>query len=186
MNVYDFDKTIYNGDSTLDYYTYSIKKQPTLFLYFPKQLLSLMLYKLGKKEKLAFKQDFYGFLKYQKNQEQIIQSFWDEHEHKMMTWYKEKQQEDDLIISASPEFLLTEICKRQGIQHLIASKVNQRSGICESANCYGEEKVVRYKEIYDGQPIEKFYSDSKSDEPMAKLATQSYMVSKEKVINWPW
>ena len=26
MNVYDFDKTIYDGDSTLDFYIFSVKK----------------------------------------------------------------------------------------------------------------------------------------------------------------
>ena len=26
MNVYDFDKTIYNGDSTLDFYFFCLKK----------------------------------------------------------------------------------------------------------------------------------------------------------------
>ena len=26
MNVYDFDRTIYDGDSTIDFYLYSIKK----------------------------------------------------------------------------------------------------------------------------------------------------------------
>lgn len=30
---------------------------------------------------------------------------------------------DDVIISASPEILLTEICRRLGIKYLIASKV---------------------------------------------------------------
>ena len=37
MNVYDFDKTIYNGDSTLDFYIFSIKKNLLLLRYFPKQ-----------------------------------------------------------------------------------------------------------------------------------------------------
>lgn len=26
MNVYDFDKTIYDGDSTIDFYLYCVKK----------------------------------------------------------------------------------------------------------------------------------------------------------------
>lgn len=184
MNVYDFDKTIYDGDSTLDYYKYSIKKQPMLLLYLPKQLVSMFLYKTGKKEKKAFKQDFYGFLKYQTNKDEIIKSFWDGHENKVKKWYQHMQQDDDLIISASPEFLLKEICERQGIKRLIASKVNKENGVCESENCYGEEKVVRYNQAYIGQTIEKFYSDSRSDEPMAKLAKESYFVNKNKVEKW--
>ena len=33
MNVYDFDKTIYNGDSTRDFYLYSLIKHPEMLTY---------------------------------------------------------------------------------------------------------------------------------------------------------
>lgn len=184
MNVYDFDKTIYDGDSTLDYFIYSIKKQPTLISYLPKQVLSMFLYKIGNKSKLEFKQDFYGFLKYQKNKEEVLNGFWNEHQGKIKEWYKNQQKESDLIISASPEFLLKEICKREGIKHLIASKVNQENGVCESENCYGEEKVLRYRETYGNEKIEAFYSDSKSDQPIADIAEESYLVDKNMVTIW--
>ncbi|MFR3285343.1 MAG: haloacid dehalogenase-like hydrolase [Clostridium fessum] len=47
---------------------------------------------------------------------------------------------DDVIISASPEILLTEICKRLGIKYLIASKVEKITGKYYRENCYGKEK----------------------------------------------
>ena len=43
MNVYDFDKTIYDGDSTIDFYLFSIKKDFTLIRYFPKQVFYIIL-----------------------------------------------------------------------------------------------------------------------------------------------
>ena len=58
MNVYDFDKTIYNGDSTLDFYIFSIKKNLLLLRYFPKQFSGIILYHLKirkKNKKLVFK-----------------------------------------------------------------------------------------------------------------------------------
>ena len=30
MNVYDFDGTIYNGDSTIDFYIYALKSKPSI------------------------------------------------------------------------------------------------------------------------------------------------------------
>ena len=47
---------------------------------------------------------------------------------------------DDVIISASPEILLTEICRRLGIKYLIASKVEKITGKYYGENCYGKEK----------------------------------------------
>ena len=35
MNVYDFDGTIYDGDSTLDFWYFCLKKHPQILLYLP-------------------------------------------------------------------------------------------------------------------------------------------------------
>ena len=35
MNVYDFDKTIYDGDASLDFWKFSVKRKPSLALYLP-------------------------------------------------------------------------------------------------------------------------------------------------------
>ena len=40
MNVYDFDGTIYNGDSTIDFYLYCIKHAETPSNYFHEQHIS--------------------------------------------------------------------------------------------------------------------------------------------------
>ena len=32
MNIYDFDGTIYDGDSSIDFFKYSLKKHKNLFL----------------------------------------------------------------------------------------------------------------------------------------------------------
>ena len=44
MNVYDFDGTIYDGDSTIDFFFYSLKKKPSLICYLPKQATGFLLY----------------------------------------------------------------------------------------------------------------------------------------------
>ena len=45
MNVYDFDGTIYNGDSSVDIYFFLLKRYPKLIAYFPKQILGIVKYK---------------------------------------------------------------------------------------------------------------------------------------------
>ena len=44
MNVYDFDGTIYRGDSTVDFFLFCMKKKPVLVFHFLKQLFYYFLY----------------------------------------------------------------------------------------------------------------------------------------------
>ena len=45
MNVYDFDKTIYDGDASLDFWKYKVRKEPLLLGYLPYQVFSAFLFK---------------------------------------------------------------------------------------------------------------------------------------------
>ena len=38
MNAYDFDKTIYNGDSTAHFYLFSLRRHPKIWLLLPSLL----------------------------------------------------------------------------------------------------------------------------------------------------
>lgn len=91
---------------------------------------------------------------------------------------------DDLVISASPFFLLECICDRLQIKYLIASPVNCRTGEFEGANCYGEEKVTAFLERFSGSVIDEFYTDSVSDAPLAMRASRSYLVKKDAITPW--
>lgn len=184
MNVYDFDKTIYDGDSTLDFYFYCLKKYPGICCFWIRQLNSAVKYKVGIIDKTTFKEEFYSYFRAIDDIEKDVQEFWDLQESKIKTWYIACQKEDDLIISASPEFLLREICHRVGIRHLIASRVDMYTGKYQGVNCYGEEKVKRFKEKYAGERIDKFYSDSKSDQPLADTSVKAYLVKGDNIKEW--
>lgn len=184
INVYDFDKTIYDGDSTLDFYIYSIKKYPLLLRYFPKQIWGMIMYKCGVYKKKKFKEFFFSFLNGLDKPEDIIKEFWSKNKVKIKKWYLDQQHKDDLIISASPTFLLEGICKELGINHLLATDVHIKTGIFETENCYGEEKVNRMKKHYPDLLIDKFYSDSLTDKPLADLARESYIVKGNEILPW--
>lgn len=184
MNVYDFDGTIYDGDSSVDFYWYALKKKPYIICSLPKQLLGFVLYALKRIDKAKLKSYFFSFLSMIDGQE-LAASFWSIRHHKIFPWYHQQKSPDDIVISASPEFLLQPICQSLGIRCLIASKVDGNSGAFLSANCYGEEKVRRFYLECGEIPVDHFYSDSPSDEPMASLAHKAYLVKNGKITNWP-
>lgn len=181
MNVYDFDHTIYDGDSTIDFFKYCLKRKPTLYFYVFVQIIGFLKYKLNIWNKHQFKQCFYCFLKYIDDPYNYVEGFWKLHKMKIKKWYLLQMDETDVIISASPEFLLSEICNELNIKHLIASKVDINSGKLLGENCYGEEKVKRFKSEFPNSMINKFYSDSFSDKPLADIARESYLVKKDMV-----
>lgn len=183
MNVYDFDKTIYDGDSEVDFIIFCIKKNPLLSLRLLRGTVAFGSYALKQCGKTYFKEKFYRVLRGIPNISRATEDFWDKYDENIAEWYLKQQKDDDIIISASPEFLLEPICKRLGIKHLIASRIDSDTGMYLGENCYGEEKVRRFKKQFNEQPDE-FYSDSLSDAPMANLAKKAFLVDKDILIPW--
>ena len=183
MNVYDFDGTIYNGDSTIDYYLYVLKKKPVVIRFIPKQLFGILLYILRIIDKTKMKEYFYCFMR-GIDHTKMVTGFWDLHEHKIYDWYLKAHKNDDIIISASPEFLLIPICNILGVKRLIASKVDPFTGKYNGKNCRGTEKVRRLYEELPKASINNFYSDSLSDQPLADIAKQAFIIDKGTVKKW--
>lgn len=183
MNVYDFDGTVYTGDSTIDFYFFCLLKDLRILAAFPYQLKGVILYLLGKISKTEYKQYFFSFLRYIEDPAIKCQLFWDKNEFKIKKFYLSQTREDDIFISASPEFLLKEICRRLGVKYLIASRV-EKDGRFLGENCRGEEKVRRFQEEFPDSTIDFFYSDSVSDEPLARLSRKAFFVKKNQIKNW--
>lgn len=183
-NVYDFDKTIYDGDSTVEFYKYCIKKYPAALLALPKTALYYFIYKAKRCSKTRFKEVFYRFLKYVPDIEENISAFWRIHQKNIKSWYLDCRRDSDIIISASPYFLLEPICHQLHTGPLLASLVELQTGKTLGENCYGKEKVRRLKEAVPDFEIEKFYSDSYSDSPLAQLAQESFLVRKDELLSW--
>lgn len=183
MNVYDFDGTIYDGDSTMDFLFHAWKTRPSLVRYLPKQFWGFVLYGLKRIRKTQLKEYFFSFLR-GIDAEKMAEEFWDRNQQKIFSWYPEQQKCDDIVISASPEFLLQPICRRLGINHLIASRVDVKTGKFTGENCRGQEKVRRLASEYQVTRIDCFYSDSDADLPLAKIADQAYLVNKGEIQVW--
>ena len=183
MNVYDFDKTIYDGDSTVDFYFFCLRRHKKIALTFPSLVAAYTKFYIFKSgTKTQFKETMYKFLKYCEIDEDL-ELFWEKHEKKIKNWYKEQRNDDDVIISASPKFLLEPIGKKVGFR-VIASDVDKFSGKYCGENCYYEEKVARFRKEYPKSSIDEFYSDHYSDSPLAKLSYKAYIVNGDKISDW--
>jgi len=184
VNLYDFDGTIYEGDSSVDFYVFCLKKNIKIIKLLPIFLMYIILYKIKLKTKEQLKEKFFLFVTYFDDIDKLVEEFWNINFSKIKNFYITKEHKNDIIISASPYFLLDFVCKKLGVMNLIASNVDKKSGKYIGKNCSSTQKVKLFKEKYNDVFVEEAYSDSKSDIPMLELAKNSYMVRGNKVIKF--
>lgn len=183
MNVYDFDETIYDGDSTRDFFVFCLFKHKKIFFLLPYIIYNFILYFFKIQNKTNTKEKFYKFLLFC-DIDNDLEEFWIKNSFKIKKFYYEKQKEDDVIISASPEFLLEPIINKLKIKYLYASRVDKFTGKYFGNNCHGQEKVNRFYENFPSGVIDEFYSDSYSDLPLAKISKKSFLVKGNKISKW--
>ena len=168
----------------MDFFRHCANKYPRIYFSALASLPWFFLMLLGLAEKTRVKQRFYRYLRLVPNVSEEVERFWLTHDANLKDWYFVQKKEDDLIISASPEFLLEPLMKRLGLS-MLASRVAPESGVYEGKNCHGEEKVRRMREAYPETQIDQFYSDSKNDAPLARLACRAYMVKGDALSPFP-
>lgn len=185
MNVYDFDGTIYKNDTTYDFYFFALKRNIKTWFYIPSLAYATARFLLKNITKTEFKSIFFRFIKaYDKNKlDKEIDIFWDTHKWKIQNWYLNQKKPDDVIISASPDFLLDKIAKILNVE-IISTKVDMDTGHIIGLNCSEDEKVKRFRILHNNDTVDEFYSDSNRDTPMAKIANKAFKVKKGKIYNW--
>ena len=184
MNVYDFDNTILRGDSTARFFAYCLRRYPAMWRDLPAQALNGALFLLRLRPKQAFKERMLGFLRRIGDVDAAVEGFWRANFGRVKPWYLAARKPDDVVISASPEFLIRPACERLGVGLAMGSPVDPRSGRFSGPNCHGEEKVRRLREAYPDARIDEFFSDSRSDAPLAALARRAWLVRGDERIPW--
>lgn len=193
--VYDFDKTIYSGETSTDFMVFFLKRNPKYIFRLYLLIPSIIYFKFNLKKSKEF---FFAILKnieidFLKKE---IEAFWVENKSKIYNWvYNEiiinkKKSEKLVLISATPEIFLENISKDLGFDILIGTKFENNnkyfSNNIVGKNCKGEEKVSRLKKILYDFNILSFYSDSISDKPLFDLAKRKISVIKgEKIEGLP-
>lgn len=186
MNVYDFDNTLYRGESAFDFYKYCVLRKPVLLKVFFPIIKDLIKYKMCRMSVDEFTErgryyteTFFGIFDDIRKEVRI---FWDKNEHKLKDFYKDVRRDDDVIVSANIDILLDEALKRMGVKNSISSKFNLDTGKLEYI-CFSDVKVRLFKESY-GDKIDDFYTDSKNDAPLMELAANVYMVNGSKIVKY--
>ncbi len=184
IDVLDFDKTIYKKDSSKQFFLFCITKKWSLVKYLTGIIISFLLYFLRLISKESLKEYYFKFVREFDDIDKIVDSFWKINKDYINNDLLNGCKNDIVVVSASPEFLLKNVCKELKIKKVIASKIDKNTGKFEMKNCYGEEKVNRIKKELNNFEIIDFYSDSLSDEPLARISKNPYLVKKNKIEKW--
>lgn len=185
MNVFDFDNTIYDGESTLHLFFWYLVRKPWMLRMTPTVLKAFWRYKKGDVS-LGEALEVYAPM-IEKDALRVFDfendppRFWDTHMKNIKPLYNDLRSEDDLIITASPDFSMEEVCRRLGIRRLLCSRINRTTGRIEFA-CLRENKIKAFFEEYGGEEIENFYTDSaENDAPLIEKAKHAFIVKGNKV-----
>lgn len=180
MNVYDFDGTVRRGDTTRDFWKFEVRRHPKVLLDLPRFVWVYFLHLLGKRTLTEAKSAFFSFFR-RIDAEKEAELFRQKNEGCLDTWYLAQTQKSDIIITASPVWLVSVLCRGLGVT-VLGTEVDKKTGILLSENCRGEEKIRRLRAQCGEEAaagIDCFYSDSHHDDPLARLAKQAFLVRKD-------
>lgn len=184
VNVYDFDNTIYDGETLVDFILYYVKRDIRIWKYIPKLIIiaikdatHLFTIEEAIKAYASFLEGYY--IKLGDVNENVV-DFWNRNERKIKPWYKKVQQDTDIVVSGSTDFILDEIMKRMGIKNYVGSSIDKETGKFKRL-CFLENKVKIFKELYPDAHIVNFYTDSMNDKAMMDIAEHVFFVKKNKI-----
>lgn len=181
MNVYDFDDTIYDGDTNRDLLKYSFKKHPLLVTKsLIKTIIPFIKYKMKKIPFERVKEVMLSFL-FEIDTKEFIKEFVKLHMKNIKPWYKERQTKNDIILSASYHLWISEFAKELGIKTCIATNTDKNGKII-GKNCKKQEKVNRLKEVISLDKVECAYGDSACDVYVLNIAKKGYVVEGNELV----
>ena len=113
--VYDFDKTLYDGETGVNFSVFYLKKYPVRsILFMMGYSKDLIFYLLKIIDLRALKERYFEFLERHSKEEveELVARFWETKRHKIYSWTREeleknkKECEMFIVSSASPLFLI--------------------------------------------------------------------------------
>ena len=179
MNVYDFDNTLYKGESTVDFAFFMMRRNPRIYTWIPTIFWNLLMYKLCLTEKNEMQRILNDFLKVLIQDDydltEMVQAFWKKNESRLNMALIRRIRPEYVILTASPDFMMDVIGKRLGTEHILCSKVDIPTKTIRYLN-YGTNKVRYFRKVCGSTPVRRFYTDSFNDQAMMDLAERVYLV----------
>lgn len=181
IKVFDFDNTIYRGESSVDLALFMIKNNKKILLYLPSIFVNMIKYKLClvKKEKLIKKiNNFMSAIIFDRKELlELVERFWSKKIHKLDRKMLNRINRDDVIITAGPDFLIHGIKKLLNTNNIISSEIDEAKNKMKYFN-FGDNKVKRYKELYGDKRISCLFTDSYNDRALMDISDKVFIVKK--------
>ena len=143
IDVYDFDGTLFDGESTTGFWRYCLRRRPALLRFLPGQAFAGLMVALRLWDATRGKQAFLRYLR-GLDAEAMAQDFWSDPRRlrRLAPWLRRAPGDIPFAIaSASPTFLLLPAADRLGADWLVATPVDaagagdrrRRSAACASS-----------------------------------------------------
>ena len=181
IDVYDFDGTLYDGDSTADYVLFCLRRHPSLALVLPRVIVSAVRLATRRIGLTEFKSTLFGAMSRHIDLEAEAERFWhDERTRKKLgAWFNGTPRDLPIVIaSASPEFELRHAAAILGVGTLIGTRCEKGTGRLIGRNCKGAEKISRIRETVGEFTVRAMYTDdARADAPLLAIARERYLVT---------
>ncbi|MDV4149741.1 HAD-IB family hydrolase [Clostridium sp. AL.422] len=199
LALFDVDYTITRKETLMQLYKYMILKDIKNIRFLPRAIYSGIMYAIGVYDEKRVKESFLKFIDKidEKDLAILVKNFYKDvlekivYEDSIKMMKKLKGQGYKIyLISASPEFYLNEFYAIKEIDMIIGTRFFIEDGKfirkMNGANCKGEEKLKRLKEVLEKENVEVDYknsymfSDSLSDKPLLDLVGNAYLINYRK------
>lgn len=184
MKAFDFDNTLYRGESSMDFALFMIRNNKKILLYLPIIFGNAIKYKLCLVDRRKLEDTINKYLKIivrsRKEIEDLVKEFWKKHSDRLDTRMLSLISPEDVIISAGPRFLLEGVRDRLGTSDIICSEVDLDRKEIEYFN-FKDNKVRKFRELYGNEPIECFYTDSYNDQAVMDISERVFLVKKGRI-----
>ncbi len=185
IDVYDFDGTIYDGDSTVDYVRFCLRRHPGLLRCLPRVAGAALALAAGRSSLTRFKSALFGAMSRRIDLQAEAAAFWRSEgaRAKLGAWFYDTPRDLPIVIaSASPEFELRHAADILGVGTLIGTRCDMRSGELVGKNCKGAEKIARIRALFGEFEVRAMYTDdAKADGPLLAIASERYLVTHGRV-----
>ena len=184
LAVFDFDGTLYKGDSFIDFCTFYYIKKPWRLWFFFVQLGGFLFWKLGLLSSTQFKSLFIQYLFWDSEMEikRMSQLFWERPRNfnetviERLVFYQ-KEGYTILVASASPKLLIEIACLKLNVKHVVGTElIPYKKRHVVTKNCRGPEKLIQVKRAFPEHHLAVAYSDNKDDVELLQQAEQGFWV----------
>lgn len=185
IDVYDFDGTIYDGDSTADFVLFALRRHPGMIAGLPRVAAAALRLAVKNIGLTQFKSVLFGEMSKRFSLEAEADAFWKSMDtrKKLGPWFFDTPRDLPIVIaSASPEFELIHAANILGVKTLIGTRCNMQTGELYGKNCKGAEKIERIRQMLGEFEVRAMYTDdAKADGPLLQIAREKYIVTHGRV-----